>query len=220
MKCGRSGVQVIARTGALATVRRHRRASSLSWPGRSSQPGSADPRSRPYQDRPGTTDPGWSDSKRSPGYGIVGVMDDDLWCPDGHEARDPTPAGPSAALCSCGAGFSTRPGVQAACRAKAGVGTLVPAALREDAPGDVGTPPARRAQPADDAPRALLLVAWPDPGPRAILSTPPRHDPEGDQEHLERAPGDDLDPARLERRSERIHPPGQGASARKEPGER
>jgi hypothetical protein len=146
-------------------------------------------------------------------------MDDELWCPEGHEAREPTPAGPSSALCSCGVRFSTRLGVQVAYRAEAGVGARVPAALREDAPEGVGTPPARGAQPADDASRALGLAAWPEPGPRAILSRPSHHDPVSDEETSEQGPEHHQDPPPLERQDGQIHPPGKEASAPKEPKE-
>ena len=97
---GSQGVQVIALLG------RWRRADIA----RSVARGSADPRNkRPWDprshprirgsaSRPGrhdTTDASRSDSNPPQRSGIVGAMDDELWCPEAHEARDVRPAGPS-----------------------------------------------------------------------------------------------------------------------------
>jgi len=75
--------------------------------------------------------------------------------------------------------FSTRPAVQAAYREAAGVGARAPDSVHDAGAEDVDAPGARRTQGAADAPPALVLVARPEPGPRAILSVPPRHEPAG-----------------------------------------
>jgi len=120
-------------------------------------------------------------------------MHEELWCPEGYEARDVRPAGPSSALCGCGAACFHPPG---------GEGRL----------------PCRIRQPADDAPRAPVLAAWPEPGPRAILSTPP-HEPASDEEMFEKGPEDHQDPTPPERHSTQVHPPGTEVIAPDEPEE-
>jgi hypothetical protein len=89
--------------------------------------------------------------------------------------------------------------------------------VQDAGPERVGPQPARRAQPADDPPRALLLAAWPEPGPRAILSTPSHLEPAGDEATFEQGPEDHQDPPPPERRSKQVHPPDTEAIAPEEP---
>jgi len=82
---------------------------------------------------------------------MVDAMQTDLWCPQRHAAREPTPAGRFSVLCACGTRFSVRPEVQAAYRAAAGAGALAPAAMHDAGPEGLDAPGARCTQRADDA---------------------------------------------------------------------
>jgi len=86
---------------------------------------------------------------------------------------------PSSALCACGARFSTRPVVQAAFRAEAGGAGASPVVVQDGGPERVGPPLVTHTQTADDATHALVLAAWPEPGPQAINSTLPHDEPAG-----------------------------------------
>ena len=59
------------------------------------------------------------------------------------------------------------------------MGARAPDSVHDAGADDVDAPGARRTQGAADAPPALVLVAWPEPGPRAIPSVPPRDEPAG-----------------------------------------